>query len=244
MTLSTSSSRAVRTRTGILAPAARRRRRTSKPSMPGQAHVEDDEVGRLARRDLEALLAGAGDRDLVALLLEGVLDAAGDRVLVFDDEDGGCHAAMLHRRATERSRRRRRATRGILRTLRAPRQLRPRRRAAALTYDNTRSRGSASMPTARATLAAEHREHHRQEGRPPPPCRPPAGRRLRPRRVDSTNISVDAHEFEQLRRHSGPNALVDLSIDGGEGRAGPRVGVQVHPVNRRTAPRRTCSSSA
>ena len=103
MTLSTSSSRAVRTRTGILAPAARRRRRTSKPSMPGQADVEDDEVGRLARRDLEALLAGAGDGDLVALLLEGVLDAARDRVLVFDDEDGGCHAGDATPAAAGRS---------------------------------------------------------------------------------------------------------------------------------------------
>ena len=65
---------------------------------PGEPHVEHDEVGRLARRDLEAFLAGPGDGDLVALLLEGVLDAARDRVFVFDDEDGGCHAAMLHRR--------------------------------------------------------------------------------------------------------------------------------------------------
>ena len=59
---------------------------------PGQADVEDDEVGRLARRDLEAFLAGTRDGDLVALLLEGVLDPASDGVLVFDDEDGGCHA--------------------------------------------------------------------------------------------------------------------------------------------------------
>ena len=49
-------------------------------------------------------LAGTGDRDLVALLLEGVLDAASDRVLVFDDEDGGCHAGMLHRRRPKRCR--------------------------------------------------------------------------------------------------------------------------------------------
>ena len=65
----------------------------------GQADVEDDEVGRLVRRDLEALLAGAGDGDLVALLLEGVLDPARDGVLVFDDEDGGCHAADATPRA-------------------------------------------------------------------------------------------------------------------------------------------------
>ena len=73
---------------------------------PGQAHVEDDEVRRLARRDLEALFTRSGDGDLVALLLEGVLDPASDRVLVFDDEDGGCHARMLHRRAANAPRRR------------------------------------------------------------------------------------------------------------------------------------------
>src|SRR3954471_6870100 len=64
---------------------------------PGQADVEDHEVGRLARRDLEALLARAGDGDLVAFLLKGVLDATRDGMFVFDDEDGGCHAGMLHR---------------------------------------------------------------------------------------------------------------------------------------------------
>lgn len=30
----------------------------------------------------------------------------------------------------------------------------------------------------------------------------------------STNVSLDVHEFAQLRRHAGPNALVDLTIDG------------------------------
>src|SRR3954471_17864060 len=64
---------------------------------PRQADVEDDEIGRLACRDVEALLPGTGDGDLVALLLEGVLDATRDGMLVFDDEDGGCHAGMLHR---------------------------------------------------------------------------------------------------------------------------------------------------
>jgi hypothetical protein len=54
-----------------------------------QADVEHDEVGRLVDREVEALLAGPRDRDLVALLLQGVLDAARDRVLVLDDQDGG-----------------------------------------------------------------------------------------------------------------------------------------------------------
>ena len=59
----------------------------------GEPDVEDDQVGRLVGRDVEALLARARDGDLVAFLLERVLDPARDRVLVFDDEDGGCHAA-------------------------------------------------------------------------------------------------------------------------------------------------------
>ncbi|MGZ8438538.1 MAG: 50S ribosomal protein L25, partial [Candidatus Limnocylindrales bacterium] len=37
----------------------------------------------------------------------------------------------------------------------------------------------------------------------------------------------------QLRRHSGPNALVDLSVDGSEAQPVLVHGVQVHPVNRR-----------
>ena len=58
----------------------------------GEAHVEDDQVRGLAGRDLQALLAGSGDADVVALLLQGVLDPARDGVLVFDDQDGGGHA--------------------------------------------------------------------------------------------------------------------------------------------------------
>ena len=54
---------------------------------PGQPDVEQDEVGGLGRRELEALLAGAGHGDLVAFLLERVLDSARDGVLVFDDQD-------------------------------------------------------------------------------------------------------------------------------------------------------------
>src|SRR5215210_7065834 len=32
--------------------------------------------------------------------------------------------------------------------------------------------------------------------------------------LDSTSVSVDSHDFELLRRRTGPNALVDLSVDG------------------------------
>ncbi|MBA3235188.1 MAG: 50S ribosomal protein L25 [Chloroflexi bacterium] len=88
------------------------------------------------------------------------------------------------------------------------------------------------MSTARATLAAELREvtgkkvaHLRTAGRLPAV--------VYGRGVESASISVDAHEFEQLRRHSGPNALVDLSVDGKKARPVLVSSVQVHPVHRR-----------
>ncbi len=51
--------------------------------------------------------------------------------------------------------------------------------------------------------------------------------------IDSENVSVDAHDFEQLRRKAGQNALIDLSVDGKQARPVLVHGVQVHPVNRR-----------
>src|SRR5262245_44618258 len=63
---------------------------------PGQPDVENHEIRGLVRREVEALFAAAGDRDLVALLLQRVLDAARDGELVFDDEDRGAHGAGLY----------------------------------------------------------------------------------------------------------------------------------------------------
>ena len=89
------------------------------------------------------------------------------------------------------------------------------------------------MSTARATLAAEHREVTgkkvaalRHAGRLPAV--------VYGRGIDSDSISLDAHDFEQLRRHTGRNALVDLSVDGKKPRPVLVHSVQVHPVNRRT----------
>jgi len=89
------------------------------------------------------------------------------------------------------------------------------------------------MSTARATLAAEHREvlgkkvaTLRRAGRLPAV--------VYGHGEPSDSVSVDAHEFEQLRRHTGPNALVDLSVDGNKARPVLVHSVQVHPVNRRT----------
>jgi len=88
------------------------------------------------------------------------------------------------------------------------------------------------MSTARPTLAAEAREttgkavnRLRKQGRLPGV--------VYGRGVASSNVSVDTHEFELLRRHAGPNALVDLSVDGKKPSPVLVHGVQVHPVNRR-----------
>ncbi len=51
--------------------------------------------------------------------------------------------------------------------------------------------------------------------------------------IESANISIDAHEFDLLRRRSGPNVLIDLSIDGHRPKAAIVHGVHIHPVTRR-----------
>ena len=53
------------------------------------------------------------------------------------------------------------------------------------------------------------------------------------RGIGSTNVSVDAHEFDQLQRHAGANVLVDLSVDGKRPTPVLVHGVQRHPVTRR-----------
>jgi large subunit ribosomal protein L25 len=88
------------------------------------------------------------------------------------------------------------------------------------------------MSTARPTLAAEHRE---VTGK--------AVHRLRKQGLlpaviyghgeASSNVTIDAHEFDVLRRHSGPNTLVDLSVDGEKARPVLINQVQIHPVDRR-----------
>jgi large subunit ribosomal protein L25 len=87
------------------------------------------------------------------------------------------------------------------------------------------------MSTARPTLAAANREVTgkkvatlRRDGRLPAV--------VFGHGVPSSNVSIDAHEFELLRRHVGANALVDLSIDGKRAKPVLVHGVQVHPVNR------------
>ena len=88
------------------------------------------------------------------------------------------------------------------------------------------------MATARPTLAAEHREvtgkavnRLRKEGRTPAV--------VFGHGIESSNVSLDTHAFELLRKHVGPNALIDLKVDGQKAQPVLVQDVQVHPVNRR-----------
>jgi large subunit ribosomal protein L25 len=88
------------------------------------------------------------------------------------------------------------------------------------------------MATARPTLAAEPREitgkavkHLRKAGRLPAV--------VYGNGVESTNVTISAHEFDQLRRRVGPNALIDLSVDGKKADPVLIHDVQIHPVHRR-----------
>jgi large subunit ribosomal protein L25 len=51
--------------------------------------------------------------------------------------------------------------------------------------------------------------------------------------IASTSVTIDAHDFELLRRKTGPNALVDLSVDGRKSDPVLIHDVQVHPVTHR-----------
>lgn len=50
---------------------------------------------------------------------------------------------------------------------------------------------------------------------------------------DSEPIQIDAKGFDELRRHAGRNALVDLKVGGGRARPVLLHAVQEHPVTRR-----------
>ncbi len=181
-------------------------------------------------------LAGAGDGDLVPLLLEGVLDAARDGVLVFDDQDGGGHG----RDATPGARPRRDAragdavaTRGTLAPLPGASPPRPRRRAAArrpTTGPNSRGSRHANRPRDAGRRTSRD---HRQEGRPPAPRRPPARGRLRPwHRV--------RQHHRRCPRRSSSSAAIPARTPSSTCRSTARrrsrswsTSVQVHPVNRR-----------
>jgi large subunit ribosomal protein L25 len=88
------------------------------------------------------------------------------------------------------------------------------------------------MSSARPTLAASSREvtgkkvaHLRRDGRLPAV--------VFGRGVESDSVSVDAHEFEVLRRHAGPNTLIDLTVDGGRKTPILVHDVQLHVITRK-----------
>ena len=88
------------------------------------------------------------------------------------------------------------------------------------------------MANARPTLSAQHREitgkavaRLRKAGQLPAV--------VYGHGVDSSNVTVDRHEFDVLRRHIGQNALVDLSVDGEAALPVLIHDVQIHPVHRR-----------
>lgn len=49
----------------------------------------------------------------------------------------------------------------------------------------------------------------------------------------SETVTLDAHEFDLLRRHAGASTLVELAVDGGTPRPVLVHGIQVHPISRR-----------
>ena len=88
------------------------------------------------------------------------------------------------------------------------------------------------MTTTRPTLAAKGRQitgkavsHLRRDGLLPAVV---FGHGL-----ESTSVSLDAHEFELLRRRTSANTLVDLSIDGKKAQPVLVHGVQLHRVTQR-----------
>ena len=88
------------------------------------------------------------------------------------------------------------------------------------------------MSTARPTLAAAPREvtgkkvaRLRHEGRLPAV--------VYGRDVESNSVSIDAREFETLRKHVGPNTLIDLKVDGRKSAPVLVHDVQLHRVTRR-----------
>jgi large subunit ribosomal protein L25 len=88
------------------------------------------------------------------------------------------------------------------------------------------------MSISRPSLAAAHREvtgkavmHLRKAGQLPAV--------VFGHGMASTNVTVDAHELEVLRRKTGPNTLVDLSVDGKQSRPVLIHDVQVHRVTQR-----------
>jgi large subunit ribosomal protein L25 len=81
------------------------------------------------------------------------------------------------------------------------------------------------LAAARRTVTGKKVAYLRRDGRLPAVV---FGRGL-----TSDSVSVDTHEFESLRRHAGPNTLIDLSVDGGTSAPVLVHEVQLHRVTRK-----------
>ena len=81
------------------------------------------------------------------------------------------------------------------------------------------------LAAARRTVTGKKVAYMRRDGRLPAVV---YGRGL-----DSDSVSLDTHEFESLRRHVGPNTLIDLSVDGGATAPVLVHEVQLHRVTRK-----------
>lgn len=81
------------------------------------------------------------------------------------------------------------------------------------------------LAAARRTVTGKKVAYLRRDGRLPAVV---FGRGL-----TSDSVSVDTHEFESLRRHAGPNTLIDLSVDGGSSAPVLVHEVQLHRVTRK-----------
>jgi large subunit ribosomal protein L25 len=80
------------------------------------------------------------------------------------------------------------------------------------------------LAAARRTVTGKKVAYLRRDGRLPAVV---FGRGL-----ESDSVSVDTHEFESLRRHVGPNTLIDLTVDGGTAAPVLVHDVQLHRVTR------------
>ena len=81
------------------------------------------------------------------------------------------------------------------------------------------------LAAARRTVTGKKVAYMRRDGRLPAVV---FGRGL-----ESNSVSLDTHEFEVLRRHAGPNTLIDLSVDGGTAAPVLVSEVQLHRVTRK-----------
>ena len=68
---------------------SRMRRHTSVPAMPGQEHVQQDQVGGTGDEAPEAVGAVGGQLDLVALHGQARVQRLAVGLVVLDDEDAG-----------------------------------------------------------------------------------------------------------------------------------------------------------